>query len=317
MKSRILRTIEIPGFLLLGMLAAFPAFEIFPENLVRGGYWEGSFCRPDPLTGYRFRPGRQYCSKLFDFRVRVEIGEQGFRCTRPLDRPAEAEIRAVFLGHSQAFCAGCDEEETLHVRVEAILAERHNLEAACYNLSLPGTGLVSQIKILEKYAPALRPTHVLYWGPRSEYASAHPNLVRRLKDQIVGGYMMRRAEGVPRTGLLGHSGLLRLALGAPTWETLGHRRIPPQTALDVAGLFGLRSEEDPQPETTREAAVRGALRLPKEMAAFCRERGADFFHYRWEWTGDTYTYPRDDHVTPEGIDRIAETLASRIARTVR
>jgi hypothetical protein len=311
MKSTALRILEIPGFLLLGVLAAFLAFEIFPDNLTRGGYWPGPYCRPDPLTGYRFLGGDRVCSKLFDFRCRLRIGPDGFRCTHPLDRPSGAPVRVIVLGHSQAFCAGCGEEDALHGRLEEALRERHGIAATCYNLALPGSDLLTDLAVLETFGPALEPTHVFHWGAGRTHVGLHEQRIRRLENRIVAGYAVRRVPGIPKTPWLGRTGLLRVCLGAPAWETLGKRRVVPKAVRDTAGSVGLWA--DGEKTAGPLLPPLGALRRRSELAACARRLGATFLPFDADGLPPLRPYPTDVHATPANIRDLAEALADLIA----
>lgn len=313
-----------------GIIPAAFFFEVIPFNLIMGGYWEGRCMQWDPVTGYRFLPGKIKCSKLYDFRSDVEIGKEGFRCQLPLDKPSKAPVRLIILGHSMPFSAGCAEPEALHSRISETLLSKHNIQNACYNLSLPASTLLMQFSVLKQHAPFLKPTHVFYWGQDTCTKEDNRQLVNTLKNNIIYGYHYRKISPVKKNSVLKHSRMAKYLSACALWDSIlkisyfprAFRDLKMLSTLSIADAAasnmhiheeqkhtGLQNEKEDQKEYS-----------VNDMQRYCASSGVSFLKFTHDYLDDKWqslSYPTDGHLTPSGIKQVAENLAAKIAGTAQ
>ena len=228
----------IPFYLLFGLVLSLIFFELFPDNLLRGGYWENGCMKWDDITGYRLTPGTVVCSKLFDFKTLLKIGKDGFRCTYDLNKTSDAPIRIILLGDSQPFSPGCEEEDSLPTQLEKDLFREYHLNAVCYNLSLPSASLLGQLGVLVKYASAIRPTHVIYWGKETDADDIYKQSLVDYQNQIAFGYYSQKWVSFMRnSALIKYSGMVRGLSSMGIWDVIKITKITPKAVDDFISMI--------------------------------------------------------------------------------
>jgi hypothetical protein len=303
-----------------GVSLALGFFELLPDNLLWGGLWEGPYCVYNPLTGYRFLPGELVCSKLFDFRTLLKIGKDGFRCTLPLDRSSDVSVRIILLGMSQPFSAGCDEPDSLHQRLMQILYDTYQLKSVCYNLSLPNSGILTQLDVLRKYAPVLHPTHVFYWGPPSDTYAKREEWNETFRERIIFGFNFPAFPIMRKSPLIKYSRLIRYLSAESLWRAASEKRHIPKALYDLTDSLGLVEAKTKHTEPVKDSFedIRGDVNVHsyKEIGAYCTSIGAHFMVSIWP-PDMSWVYPTDIHMTPAGIKQLANGLAANIARSIQ
>ncbi|MCB2186058.1 MAG: hypothetical protein KQJ78_06545 [Deltaproteobacteria bacterium] len=307
--------------ILAGMALAFIMAELFPENILRGGYWEGPWMRPDPLSVYRLLPGKVTCSFLYDFKAEITVGKDGFRSLLPLDHRSEKSCRIIILGHSQPFSAGCGDEESLQYYLAKVLKKKYHIDADIYNFSLPGSSLISQFNLLKKYGPTLAPTHVFYWGePFDCIADWQKDLrntvVREKFGYVANGWCpLGKWDVIRKWSLLARDYTSRSYIG-----TVRMMHVIPVALEDLYALCTGAKVSWTSLESGQEAAPHAPPPRPqdvsyKDMEKYVKQTlGADFLYSRL-WHKDWDRFPKNNHLSPKGSKKAAVWLAAWIAKT--
>jgi hypothetical protein len=307
-------------FFFVGFFFAFLFFELLPDNLVRGGVGERAYCRWDPITAFRFIPGEFMSSKLFDFRSHIKIGKEGFRCTLPLDKASDAPVRIIILGHSQPFSAGCDEPDSLHQRLVQTLSDKYHIKSVCYNFSLPHAKILDQLAVIKKYGPVLHPTHVFFWGREKDTEEDLKQRIKMFRDRIIYGYNFEVVPCMKKRRLLKYSCLVRCLSSATLWTSLSEKRHIPRAFYDLAHSLGLIETKavhaKPVKDLVENTTVSSKEYSPKDIAKYCSSLGANFMMSIWP-PDPSLVYPTDGHMTPAGIQQLADGLAEKIAGSIQ
>lgn len=293
----------------LGGLLALLFVEVLPENLLRGGVFEGPFYDPDTLTGVHYQAGPLMLSHLYSYRAAAEIGKDGFRTRLPLDRPALARIRVLILGPSLPFSSGCTEAEALHTRLESELKGRYALDAAIYNLALPNQPTAVSLSVLQRYAGTLSPTHIYYWGLGDNDPDRGVEYIARMRNGWNHRYYSAgwiSFFGLEKSRLQEHSRLLRVFFSRDFWRNVSSAVLP-------SGLLAINKHLPDTSLKTEPATPALTNRQLLDIMTQSASMEGRVFIYSTGLPAPRYQFPHNGHMSPRGISLLAEHLAATIS----
>ena len=250
---------------------------------------------PDPELGWRGRADLDaWCAgptlDLVAFEYAVRTDAQGYRTPRSLDQ-ASPHARILILGDSIAWGWGVAAEDTFAQHLQVAVGER----ASVHGLGVPGYGTDQQLLLLERVAPALRPTHVVLAytlndaegnAATEQYGLPKPALVAR------GGAWTWTNRPVAEPWPDGWAGpldswSLRLRSRSALLQLLGRPRVASGTPVD------------PQ----------WADAEPEQLATYLRNQEAPIYSPA-QIQGLVAEVKRRDSVTFELLSRLAERCAT-------
>lgn len=301
---RRLRRLLTGGVLsLAGCLAALAVVEaavrlVAPQTLERD---EGLFV-PDPILGFRLRPGFQGAEVSHEFDVPVRINSRGLRDREIAPGKPPGTTRILVLGDSFTYGSGVAAEDTYPKRLERLLAARGPGAVEVINAGVSGWGTVHEAAFLRREGWAYEPdVLVLQVFPNNDLdENLHPwsrevrgGFLRFRTDRPAGPAWLERAKEVVRRRshayrFLGDRyHLLRIRLGLepfyaaslgvyrrqPSAETLRGWEVTGQHVAAIAAMARARGVPVLVVHAPRSAALDARLRA--EFARFHRVSPAD------------------------------------------
>jgi lysophospholipase L1-like esterase len=293
----------------LAMEVAVRAFDLFGASLYReiGRYMRD--LEPDPVVGYRHRPGLRATYEG----ASVEINDLGLR-ERPLAPKSPERWRVLLLGDSVTFGWGVEAGSTFGRRLEADLSARLGRAVETVNAGVCGYNTSQELGSLRAHAEAVAPDAVVLLYVDNDINPAEPLPAAAEERDALGGGGGALRSLLLRTWL-GRIGVHLLTAQGP--ET-GPGRVESMAALAAIAaecrarsrsfvVFGYRLERSPRTDG-----------LFAEVAGVARREGFAF-HDVLPWF--EAVHPRevtnsflDSHPNPRGHAMLARGMAEDLAR---
>jgi hypothetical protein len=305
---RVARGVMRAQRLLLLLAIAGAQFAIFEIALRAWGHSEAAptfqaLFMPDPVIGYRLRPGAHMRFVTSEFDTRIAINAQGVRDDTDIGPKPANERRIVVLGDSLVLSVQVDARQTFCRLLEDRLNRAGGpIHYRVINAGVQGYGPVEELLFFRQVARAFQPDLVIgtiFVGNDAEEAVASAPRLRadRPRGEALADSLVNRMRRLVRRSMVLQVLRLRLVAVADRMPRLG---APPEAPLQSYAANpaprigdGLRIARECVQAIVAESAASGARAMVMLMPARFQVDDADYGRLRDTVVGAGGTLVRD------------------------